>query len=120
CMAGSLHGAQGRPRLARPASARVARQARRSLANCVIVAAMRPNLRTGRRRRAAPPTIRRPTKRRPPRPSPIDAERIGWTELTGLVRRLTPAQCLVPGYYRDPDWSVRDMVGHIGTWLAMA
>ena len=24
----------------------------------------------------------------------------------------------VPGYYRDPDWSVRDVVAHVGTWLA--
>ena len=23
-------------------------------------------------------------------------------------------------YYRDPDWSVRDVVGHVGTWLAEA
>jgi hypothetical protein len=26
----------------------------------------------------------------------------------------------VPGYYRDPDWSVRDVAGHVGTWLAEA
>lgn len=25
---------------------------------------------------------------------------------------------LLPGYYRDPDWSVRDVVAHLGTWLA--
>jgi hypothetical protein len=37
-----------------------------------------------------------------------------------LVRRLTPEECLVPGYYRDPDWSVRDLVAHVGTWLAEA
>ena len=35
-----------------------------------------------------------------------------------LVRTLTPAECLEPGYYRDPDWSVRDVVAHLGTWLA--
>jgi hypothetical protein len=49
-----------------------------------------------------------------------DAERAGWYELVDLVRRLTPAECLVPGYYRDPDWTVRDAVAHIGTWLAQA
>jgi hypothetical protein len=50
----------------------------------------------------------------------IDAERRGWYEMAALVRSLTPAECLEPGYYRDPDWSVRDLVAHLGTWLAEA
>jgi hypothetical protein len=50
----------------------------------------------------------------------IEAERQDWYELAGLVRSLTPAECLVPGYYRDPNWSVRDVAGHLGTWLAEA
>jgi hypothetical protein len=50
----------------------------------------------------------------------LDAERTGWYELAELVRSLTPAECLIPGYYRDPDWSVGDVAGHIGTWLAEA
>jgi hypothetical protein len=50
----------------------------------------------------------------------IEAERAGWYELVALVRELTPEECLVPGYYRDPYWAVRDVVGHIGTWLAEA
>jgi hypothetical protein len=50
----------------------------------------------------------------------IDAERHGWYELVRLVRSLTPQECLAPGYYRDPDWTVRDMVAHLGTWLAEA
>ena len=48
----------------------------------------------------------------------VDAERQGWYEFADLVRRLTPEECLVPGYYRDPDWTVRDVVAHVGTWLA--
>jgi hypothetical protein len=48
----------------------------------------------------------------------IDAEERGWYEIAGLVRRLAPDERLLPGYYRDPDWSVRDVVGHLGTWLA--
>jgi len=36
------------------------------------------------------------------------------------VRSLTPEECLIPGYYADPDWTVRDVVAHIGTWLAEA
>jgi hypothetical protein len=50
----------------------------------------------------------------------IEAERIRWYELIGLVRSLSPDECLEPGYYRDPAWSVRDLVGHVGTWLAEA
>jgi len=50
----------------------------------------------------------------------LDGERHGWYELAELVRRLTPDECLVPGYYRDPDWTVRDVVAHLGTWLAEA
>ena len=50
----------------------------------------------------------------------IDAEREGWYELTALVQLLTPDECLVPGYYHDPDWTVRDLFAHVGTWLAEA
>ena len=50
----------------------------------------------------------------------IAAERSGWYELVDLVRSLTPEECMEPGYYRDPDWSVRDVVAHLGTWLAQA
>jgi hypothetical protein len=50
----------------------------------------------------------------------IEAERRDWYELAALVRSLTPDECLVPGYYRDPEWSVRDVAGHLGTWLAEA
>jgi hypothetical protein len=50
----------------------------------------------------------------------VDAERRGWYEFADLVRSLTPEECLVPGYYRDPDWAVRDVVAHVGTWLAEA
>jgi hypothetical protein len=48
----------------------------------------------------------------------IEAERVGWYELVALVRELTPEECLEAGYYRDPDWTVRDVVAHLGTWLA--
>jgi hypothetical protein len=48
----------------------------------------------------------------------VDSERTRWYELFGLVRRLSPDECLEPGYYEDPAWSVRDLIGHVGTWLA--
>jgi hypothetical protein len=50
----------------------------------------------------------------------IEAERAGWYELVDLVRSLAPEECLVPGYYEDPPWTVRDVVAHLGTWLAEA
>jgi hypothetical protein len=50
----------------------------------------------------------------------IDSERRGWYELVSLVRSLTPDECLKPGYYTDPEWTVRDVVAHLGTWLAQA
>lgn len=50
----------------------------------------------------------------------IEAERQGWYEIVDLVRSLTPEECLEPGYQRDPDWTVRDVVAHLGTWLAEA
>ena len=50
----------------------------------------------------------------------VEAERRGWYEVLDLVRSLTPEECLIPGYYREPDWSVRDVVAHLGTWLAEA
>ena len=50
----------------------------------------------------------------------VEAERRGWYEVLALVRSLTPHECVEPGYYRDPDWTVRDVVAHLGTWLAEA
>ncbi len=50
----------------------------------------------------------------------LEAERAGWYVIAGLVRTLTPDECLIPGYYHDPDWAVRDVVAHLGTWLAEA
>jgi len=69
--------------------------------------------------RGAETVARAPSDDHPYR-AEIEAERQGWYELASLVRSLTPEECLVPGYYRDPDWTVRDVVAHLGTWLAEA
>ena len=50
----------------------------------------------------------------------IDLERERWSEIAALCRTLTPEQRTRPGYYRDPDWTVKDMVAHLGTWMAEA
>ena len=50
----------------------------------------------------------------------IEAERAGWHELLELVHSLDPRDIARPGYFLDPDWSVADLVAHLGTWLAEA
>lgn len=50
----------------------------------------------------------------------IEAERSGWDELLELIHSLDPVEIARPGYYRDPDWSVADLVAHLGMWLAEA
>ena len=50
----------------------------------------------------------------------IDAESAGWYALVRLVRSLNLDERMEPGYYDDPPWSVRDVVGHLGSWLAEA
>lgn len=47
------------------------------------------------------------------------AEAAGWHELHTIVDALTPDEAMRPGYFPE-GWSVRDMVGHIGAWLAEA
>jgi hypothetical protein len=50
----------------------------------------------------------------------IAKERLGWQSVTATVRQLTADECMEPGYYADPAWSVRDVMAHLGTWLAEA
>jgi len=50
----------------------------------------------------------------------IDREHERWTEIAALCRSLTDDERLRPGYYRDPDWTVKDVVAHLGTWMAEA
>ncbi len=72
---------------------------------------------------AAPPTRTEPAPASvaaAPYQQDLDAERLGWYEFVGIVRSLTPEECLVPGYYEDPYWTIRDLAAHIGTWLAEA
>jgi hypothetical protein len=64
------------------------------------------------------PALDPPPPARHPYRDEIEAEVRRWYELVELVRPLTPAERLEPGYYRDPDWTVRDVVAHLGTWLA--
>ena len=72
------------------------------------------------RESSAPPQVEPPAPRGHPFDGEIEAERAGWYELLDLVRSLDPDEIARPGYYRNPDWSVADLVAHLGTWLAEA
>jgi hypothetical protein len=50
----------------------------------------------------------------------FEAERAGWDKLLELIHSLDPIEIARPGYYSDPDWSVVDLVAHLGMWLAEA
>jgi hypothetical protein len=49
----------------------------------------------------------------------LAAEDARWAEMHALIDRLTPDQVVRPGYYRE-GWSVKDLLAHVGTWLAEA
>jgi hypothetical protein len=49
----------------------------------------------------------------------LAAEDAGWTELRTLVNSLSPDQFSQTGYYEE-GWSAKDLVAHIGSWLAEA
>ena len=71
---------------------------------------------------AGPSTETPAAQPRPDHPylAELEAEHRGWYELAGLVRSLTREECLVPGYYLAPDWTVSDVAAHLGPWLAEA
>jgi hypothetical protein len=50
----------------------------------------------------------------------VELEASRWADITTLVELLTPDERSVPGYFKDPDWSVKDLVAHLGSWHAEA
>ena len=47
------------------------------------------------------------------------AEDAGWCELHGLIDSLRLEQAERPGYYPE-GWSAKDVLAHVGSWLAAA
>ncbi len=47
----------------------------------------------------------------------VDLEYARWSDITALIHLLTPDERLAPGYFSDPNWSVKDLVAHLGAWL---
>jgi hypothetical protein len=50
----------------------------------------------------------------------VDLEYARWSEITAHIHMLSADERLAPGYFRDPDWSVKDLVAHLGAWLEEA
>jgi hypothetical protein len=50
----------------------------------------------------------------------LELERMAWGEIAELIAMLTEDERLVPGYFADPRWSVRDLIGHLSAWQAEA
>jgi Mycothiol maleylpyruvate isomerase N-terminal domain len=49
----------------------------------------------------------------------LEHERRDWREIEDLVGSLTPEQIERPGYFPE-GWSIKDLIGHLGSWLAEA
>ncbi|HEX9124547.1 MAG TPA: maleylpyruvate isomerase N-terminal domain-containing protein [Actinomycetota bacterium] len=49
----------------------------------------------------------------------VGEEEEGWTDLRGLVERLSPEQLEEPGV-NDDGWSVKDLLWHLSCWWAEA
>jgi hypothetical protein len=49
----------------------------------------------------------------------IVAEDAGWDDLHALMDSLTVVEAEKPGYYPE-GWSAKDLLAHIGSWLAEA
>ena len=56
---------------------------------------------------------------RPPDDLLIAEEARLWSELHGLIDRLPAQRASEPGYFEE-GWSAKDLVAHIGSWLAEA
>ena len=50
----------------------------------------------------------------------VKREASSWNELMSLVEPLTPEEAALPGYYPDAGWTAKDLLAHIGIWLAEA
>jgi mycothiol maleylpyruvate isomerase-like protein len=49
-----------------------------------------------------------------------EREALAWNEIVSLVEPLTLEEAALPGYYPDAGWSIKDLLAHIGSWLAEA
>ena len=65
----------------------------------------------------APSAVPDPAWPMPPqRLAELELERMAWNELTALASTLTTDERMMPGYFSEPPWSVKDLVGHLSAW----
>ena len=50
----------------------------------------------------------------------IQQEDAAWARFEDVISSLDEDQIVEPGYYPDDGWSVKDLIGHIGSWMAEA
>ena len=50
----------------------------------------------------------------------VELERSRWKAINAFVDLLNDQERVAPGYYRDPDWSVKDLIAHLGAWMIEA
>jgi hypothetical protein len=50
----------------------------------------------------------------------VELEQERWKAITAFVESLTEEERNAPGFYRDPDWSVKDLIANLGAWMAEA
>ena len=50
----------------------------------------------------------------------VELERARWKAVTAFVELLSDDERLAPGYFHDPDWSVKDLIAHLGAWMSEA
>ena len=61
-----------------------------------------------------------PSMQRPPTTRRPSSNGSAGHEIADLIGLLTEEECLAPGYFVDPDWSVRDLIAHLTAWFAEA
>ena len=65
-------------------------------------------------------SLRKQPPRDPAMLAEIELEASRWAEITALAERLSPDERVAPGYFVEPDWSVKDLIAHLGSWQAVA
>ena len=50
----------------------------------------------------------------------VRLEDAAWSRFEEAVESLSEEQIVEPGYYSDDEWSVKDLIAHVGSWMAEA
>ena len=50
----------------------------------------------------------------------VQREDEAWARFEGVIESLTEEQAVEPGYYAVDGWSVKDLIAHVGSWMAEA